>query len=165
MGLGGTVERKGKTVTLVLSRQNLPRLEKNQGREEFNRGAYIVFKEEKERPDMVLVASGSETMSLAVETGNFLKKKNISFRVVSIPDREEFLSQDERYIENILGPKDVLRAVIEVNKGQDWYQLLKEEYLAIFMETFDKSAPGKEVADYFGFSPRKIADKIMEMVL
>jgi transketolase len=107
------------------------------------------------------MASGSE-VSLALETADFLKEKNISSRVVSIPDRNEFLRQDKQYIESVLGPKDVLRVVIEMNNGQGWYRLLKDEYLAILMETFGKSAPGKEVADYFGFTPRKIADKIIK---
>ncbi|MEA2021818.1 MAG: transketolase [Candidatus Caldatribacteriota bacterium] len=155
------LKEKEKPVALVLSRQNLPHLEKYQGREEFNKGGYIVVKEEKEGPDVVLIASGSE-VSLAVETGHLLKEQNISSRIVSVPNREEFLSRNKRYIESVLGPKDVLRVVIEVNNGQGWYRLLKEEYLTILMETFGKSAPGKEVADYFGFTPRKIADKIME---
>ena len=103
-------------------------------------------------------------MSLAVETGNLLEEKNISFRVVSIPDRGKFLNQNEDYIENILGAKDVLRVVIEVNNGQGWHQLLKEKYLTVFMKTFGKSAPGKKVADYFGFSPEKIAKKIIKLL-
>ncbi|MCK5766846.1 MAG: transketolase, partial [Candidatus Atribacteria bacterium] len=155
------LKEKEKPVALVLSRQNLPHLEKNQSIEEFNRGGYIVVKEKKEKPDVVLIASGSE-VSLAVETGNLLEEKNISSRIVSIPDRGKFLNQDEDYIENILGAKDILRVVIEVNNGQGWHQLLKEKYLTVFMKTFGKSAPGKKVADYFGFTPRKISDKIME---
>ena len=157
------LQEKEKPVALVLSRQNLPHLEKNQGMEEFNKGGYIVVKEKREKPDVVLIASGSE-VSLAVETVNLLKEKNISSRVVSIPDRGKFLSQDKDYIENILGAKDVLRVVIEVNNGQGWHQILKEKYLTVFMETFGKSAPGEEVADYFGFSPEKIAKKIIQVL-
>ena len=155
------LKEKEKPVALVLSRQNLPHLKKKQGVKEFNRGGYIVLKEETGNPDVVFMASGSE-VSLALETAGFLKEKNISSRIVSVPDREEFLRQDKQYIESVLGPKDVLRVVIEMNNGQGWYRLLKDEYLAILMETFGKSAPGKEVADYFGFTPRKISDKIME---
>ena len=157
------LQEKEKPVALVLSRQNLPHLEKNQGMEEFNKGGYIVVKEKREKPDVVLIASGSE-VSLAVETVNLLKEKNISSRVVSIPDRGKFLSQDKDYIENILGAKDVLRVVIEVNNGQGWHQILKEKYLTVFMETFGKSAPGEKVADYFGFSPEKIAKKIIQVL-
>ena len=45
----------------------------------------------------------------------------ITGRVVSIPDSEEFLKQEKKYIEEVLGPKDALRVVIEANTSQGWY--------------------------------------------
>ncbi|MEA1939316.1 MAG: transketolase, partial [Candidatus Caldatribacteriota bacterium] len=146
---GELLKEKEKPVALVLSRQKLPHLEKNQGTEEFSKGGYIVAKEEKEKPEAVLIASGSE-VSLASEASLILKVKGIANRVVSIPDREEFLRQDKKYIEEVLGPKDTLRVVIETNIGQGWYQLLGDSYLTVFMKSFGKSAPGQQLADYFG---------------
>jgi len=160
--MGGNNKRK--TRCFSVEQTKFTSCRKNPGDRRILKVGYIIVKEEKEKPEVVLLASGSE-VSLAVEVSDILKEKNYSARVVSIPEREEFLRQDEQYINSVLGPKDVLRVVIEVNNGQGWYQLLKEEYLTIFMKTFGKSAPGKEVADYFGFSPQKIADKIIEMVL
>ena len=156
-----TVKEKERPTVLVLSRQNLPRLKKAQGKEEFFKGGYIVAKEEKETPKAVLMASGSD-VSLAFEVSLILKEKNVSTRVLSIPDREEFLRQDKKYIEEILGPKDTLRIIIEANTGQGWYQLLGDSYLTVLMKTFGKSAPSQQVADYFGFNSKKIAEKIFE---
>ena len=155
------LKEQQKPVALVLSRQNLPHLFKNQGMIAFQKGGYVVVKEEKEKPDVVLIASGSE-VSLAVETSNLLKKKNIVSRVVSVPDRGTLFSQDEEYIENLLGGKDSLRVVMEVNNGQGWYRILKDKYLTVLMESFGKSAPGKIVADHFGFTAEKIAQKIIQ---
>ena len=46
---------------------------------------------------------------------------NITSRVVSIPDREEFLRQEKKHIEEVLEPKDALRVVIEANTDQGRY--------------------------------------------
>jgi len=139
---------------LVLSRQNLPHLEKYRGIKEFSQGGYIISHKEKEAPQVVLMASGSE-VSIAVKVNAILKVNGITSRVVSVPDREEFLRQGKKYIEEVLGPKDALRVVIEANTGQGWYQL--------FMKSFGKSAPDQQLADYFGFTPEKIAQKIIQL--
>jgi transketolase len=151
---------EGPTV-LVLSRQNLPHLEKYRGVKEFPQGGYIISHEEKEIPQVVLIASGSE-VSIAVKVNLILKVNGITSRVVSVPDREEFLRQEKKYIEEVLGPKDALRVVIEANTGQGWYQLLKDSYYTVFMKSFGRSAPGQQLADHFGFTPEKIAQKIIK---
>jgi transketolase len=147
---------------LVLSRQNLPHLEKYRGLKEFPQGGYIISHKEKEAPQVVLIASGSE-VSIAVKVNTILKVNGITSRVVSIPDREEFFRQEKKYIEEVLGPKETLRVVIEANTGQGWYQILNDSYYTVFMKSFGKSAPGQQLADYFGFTPEKIAQKIIQL--
>ncbi|GAG60801.1 unnamed protein product [marine sediment metagenome] len=147
---------------LVLSRQNLPQLEKCRGIKEFSRGGYIISHKEKEAPQVVLMVSGSE-VSIAVRVNLILKVSGITSRVVSVPDREEFLRQEKKYIEEVLGPKDALRVVIEANTGQGWYQLLNDFYCTVFMKSFGKSAPAQQLADFFGFTPEKIAQKIIQL--
>jgi len=147
---------------LVLSRQNLPHLEKYRGVKEFPQGGYIISHKEKEVPQVVLMASGSE-VSIAVKVNLILKVNGTTSRVVSIPDREEFLRQEKKYIEEVLGPKDALRVVIEANTGQGWYQLLSDSYYTVFMKSFGKSAPGQQLAEYFDFTPEKIAQKIIKL--
>jgi len=156
------IKRTEGPTALVLSRQNLPHLEKCRGIKEFSRGGYVISHKEKEAPQVILMASGSE-VSLAVEVSLILKVNGITSRVVSIPDREEFLSQEKKYIEEILGPKDALRVVIETNIGQGWYQLLGDSYYTVFMKSFGKSAPGQQLADFFGFTPEKNAQKIIKI--
>ncbi|MHC2994480.1 MAG: transketolase [Candidatus Atribacteria bacterium] len=154
------LKRTDRPTALILSRQNLPHLEKVNGLKEFSKGGYTITKEEGEKPEVVLVASGSE-VSIAVEVSNILRQKNISNRVVSIPDREEFIKQGEKYIEEVLGPKDALRVVIEASTGQGWHQLLNNSYYTVFLKSFGKSAPAQQLADYFGFTPEKIANDII----
>jgi len=156
------LERIEGPTALILSRQNLPHLEKYRGTTEFSRGGYIISHKEKEAPQVILIASGSE-VSLAAQVNIILKVNGITGRVVSIPNREEFLRQDKKYIEEVLGPKDALRVVIEANNGEGWYQLLHNSYYTVFMKFFGKSAPAQQLADYFGFTPEKIAQKIMKL--
>jgi transketolase len=108
------------------------------------------------------MASGSE-VSIALKINLILKVSGITSRIVSIPDREEFLRQEKKYIEEVLGPKEVLRVVIEANTGQGWYQLLNDSYYTVFMKSFGKSSPAQQLAEYFGFTPEKIAQKIIQL--
>jgi len=146
---------------LVLSRQNLPHLEKHRGSKEFSCGGYLISPKEKEAPRVVLMASGSE-VSIAQKVNLILKVSGITSRVVSVPDREEFLRQEKEYIKKVLGPQDALRVVIEANSGQGWYQLLSDSDYTVFMKSFGRSAPGQQLAEYFGFTPEKIVDNIMQ---
>ncbi|HBY57638.1 MAG TPA: transketolase [Candidatus Atribacteria bacterium] len=155
------VKKTDGPVALVLSRQNLPHLEKHRGTKEFSRGGYIISHQEKEVPQVVLLASGSE-VSIATNINLILKVNGITGRVVSIPDREEFLRQEKEYIDEVLGPKDALRVVIEANTGQGWYQLLGDSYYTVFMKSFGKSAPAQQLAEYFDFTPEKIAQNIIQ---
>ena len=109
-----------------------------------------------------MIASGSE-VSVAVKVNTILKVNGITSRVISIPDRDEFLRQEKKYIEEALGPKDALRVAIEANTGQGWYQLLNNSYYTVFMKSFGKSAPAQQLADFFGFTPEKIAQKIIKL--
>ena len=146
---------------LILSRQNLPHLEKVNGLKEFSRGGYVISKEEKNKPEVIFMASGSE-VSLAVEVGGILKQKDISYRIISVPDREELLKQEKEYIDKILGPPNALKVIIETNTGQGWYQVLTSPYQVVFMKNFGISGPGKKVGDYFGFNSEKIAQNIIK---
>ena len=119
--------------------------------------------QEKEVPQVVLIASGSE-VAIATKVNLILKVNGITGRVVSIPDREEFLRQEKKYIDEVLGPKDALRVVIEANTGQGWYQLLSDRHYTVFMKSFGKSAPAQQLAEYFGFTPEKIAQKIIKFL-
>jgi len=149
------LKRTDGPTALVLSRQNLPHLEKYRGVKEFSRGGYIISQQEKEAPQVVLMASGSE-VSLALKINLILKVKGITSRAVSVPDREEFLRQEKKYIEEVLGPRDALRVVIEASTGQGWYKLLNDSDYTVFIKSFGKSAPAQQLSDYFGFTPEKI---------
>ena len=156
------MERTDGPTALILTRQNVDHIEKVNGLSGAYKGGYVVSKEEGDQPDLVLMASGSE-VTMAQDVATILREKGKDPRIVSIPDRTRFISQDESYINEVLGPKDAFRVVIEAGRSQGWYRLLRDRYEVFSVETFGESAPGNEVAsECFGFDAEKIAEKLLK---
>ena len=149
------MERTEGPTALVFTRQNLPHIEKEYGLDEFAKGAYVV--EGDKDAEVVLLASGSE-VSLAHETAAELA---VSTKVVSVPDREKFLAQDDEYINQLLG-EDTFRVVLEAGVSSGWYQLLQDRYHIVSVEEFGASGPGAEVGAHFGFIASDIAAEIQK---
>jgi len=147
---------------IILTRQklaNLPHTEV-EFKEGVGRGAYIIMKEEKEKPDVTFFATGSE-VSLAVDSANQLMKLGKSVRVVSMPCWEIFDNQDEAYQESVVGGDLGKRVSVEAGVDLGWYKYIGREGLAICMESFGASAPASVLAPEFGFT----ADQIVERIL
>ncbi|NLJ80177.1 MAG: transketolase [Firmicutes bacterium] len=146
---------------LVLSRQNLPFIEKPKGWD-FNRGGYIIRREKGELA-VILAASGSE-VSLAVESAERLEKEGLGVRVVSIPCRELFLEQDEMYRREVI-PEDVPTLAVEFGVGCGWHQINPGGQVHIYdLRRFGASGPGSEVAEYLGFSVEALSKRVLEVV-
>ncbi|HLV09509.1 MAG TPA: transketolase [Halanaerobiales bacterium] len=157
------MERKDGPTALVLTRQGLPHLDKENTLEGVQKGAYIIKKEESNKPDVVLLASGSE-VSLAVEVAGLLNAKGKAARVVSVPDREGFFAQDESYIKELINGVDTLKAVLEAGIGSGWHRLLGTNYHLVTVEDFGESGPGDELAKRLGFDAEKIAADLLEKI-
>ncbi len=144
---------------LIFTRQDLPNIKKEKGLKNFNKGGYII--REDSEPDVILMASGSE-VSLAVEVAEKLSQRDKSSRVLSIPDREQFLVNED-YYKQFLRPFEALRVALEAGVGQGWYQLLDNNHdLLISVDEFGESAPGAEIYEKYGFSAEKIAVEILK---
>jgi len=154
------MERKDGPTALILTRQNLPHLDKVYGLEGAYKGGYIIRKE-KNQADLVLIASGSE-VSLAVEVADLLSKEGKDCRIVSVPDRVRFCEQGEEYIKEVTGGNEVFKVAIEVGVGNGWYRLLGIKHHLVSIEDFGASGPGQEVAAEFGFVADKIAADILK---
>lgn len=156
------MERTDGPTALILTRQGLPHLDKVNGLEGAYKGGYIIEKETG-TADVVLMASGSE-VSLAVEVAGLLREKGKDPRVVSIPDRVEFVKQGPDYIKEVIGGENLFKVAIEAGVGNGWYRLLGNKDLLVSVENFGESGPGKEVAAEFGFTAEAIAEDILEKI-
>ncbi len=155
------VSRKEGPTAIILTRQTVPLIDRSKypSEENLKKGAYILA-DTKGEPDLIIIATGSE-VHVALGTKEILEEKGIKVRVVNMPCMELFELQDESYKEEVL-PRSVKRRVsIEAARGSCWHKYVGEEGLIISMETFGKSAPGKVLFEHFGFSPEKVAEKIL----
>ncbi|MDR0811876.1 MAG: transketolase, partial [Paludibacter sp.] len=82
---------------LLFSRQNISDLPTD--KREVEKGGYIV--ETDEKPDVILLASGSEVSTLK-EGAELLKADGIKVRLVSVPSEGLFRSQSAEYQESVL---------------------------------------------------------------
>ena len=57
-------------------------------------------------------------------------------------------------------PAGVKRVAIEAGRGESWGRLLGEEGLFIGWEQFGASAPAEVLAEQFGLTPSKVADRV-----
>jgi len=145
-------------VALVLSRQNLPTLDRTKyaSVEGVRRGAYVLA-DCQGTPEIILIATGSE-VSLCVDAYEKLCAQGVKARVVSMPSWEIFEQQDRAYHEQVLPPSVRKRISVEAGTDLGWAQYVGHEGISISRTDFGASAPAKELFKEFGFS----ADAIVE---
>ena len=154
------LENKHTPSALLLTRQGVPVLEHNYDtlEDEVKKGAYIVQDSEKP-PELILIATGSE-VSLALETAKLLKDKNI--RVISMPCMEIFEKQSNEYKSSIIPGRGCLKVTIEAGITHGWEKFSGINGLSIGINHYGASAPGKVLADEFGFTAEKIEARIRD---
>jgi transketolase len=159
------IERTHNPVALVLTRQNVPVLDRSRyaSAEGARRGGYVVADAEGGDPELILIATGSE-LFLAVGAHEKLAAEGIRSRVVSLPCWEIFDRQDQAYRDEVLPPSVTNRVAIEEASTLGWERYVGTEGTIVGMHTFGQSAPFKDVEEEFGFTPDKIAAVAREAV-
>ncbi len=144
---------------LVLSRQPLPTLDRNKYAPASGvaRGAYVLADAPGGKPEIILIASGSE-VALAVEAHEKLAAGGLRSRVVSMPSWDIFEHQPQQYRDSVLPPDVTARVAIEQASTLGWERYVGWKGRVIGMKTFGASAPLKELQKKFGFEPEHIVD-------
>ena len=144
---------------LVLTRQNLPVLERGAGfgsASDLAKGAYV-YADGSNGVDLILIATGSE-VQFAVEARAALEAKGVSTRVVSAPCLEWFEEQSDAYKESVL-PKDVsARVSIEAGITSFWRSYVGDAGIAIGIDHFGASADYKTLYEEFGITTQAVID-------
>ena len=141
---------------LVLTRQNLPQYE-NSGLSAL-KGGYILADSDKETPDVLLIASGSE-VEQCMQAKAILKTKGVDARVVSMPCIEEFEKQTEAYRESVLPPEVKARVCVEAASPYSWYKYAGDRGEIIAMTTFGASGPANRLFELYGFTAENVVEK------
>ncbi len=152
-------------VCLILTRQALPTLDRTKyaAASGVAKGAYILADADDGKPDVLLLATGSE-VSLMINAYETLKAAGVKARVVSMPSWEIFEAQDAAYKESVLPAAISNRISVEQASTVGWDRYVGLRGKAIGMETFGASAPLKELQKKFGFTPEHIVDVAKGMV-
>ena len=147
---------------IVLTRQNLPQLE-GSSKEAFKGGYILAEAANKDKIDLIILASGSE-VELAVGAKEELEKEGKSVRVVSVPCMDVFEAQSPEYIEEVLPSAVRTRLAVEAANPMPWYKYVGLDGDVVAMDTFGASAPAKILFEYFGFTVANVVEKAKALV-
>ncbi len=157
------VERKNGPTTLILSRQNVPGIERDpQTLNNIQKGGYVIAPC-KGTPKVILMSTGSE-VSLCLEAAKQFNDKNIPVQVVSLPCWEVFENQDSAYKESVL-PKNVsARVAVEAGATLCWHKYVGPQGRIIGIDSYGESAPAPEIYRALGITVENIVNKINEVL-
>jgi transketolase len=126
-------------------------------------GAYVLADAPNGKPDVILIASGSE-VSLAAQAHEKLLAEGIASRVVSMPSWDIFEHQTREYQDSVLPPKVTARVAVEQASTFGWERYVGGKGRVIGMHTFGASAPLKELQKKFGFEPDQVVAAAKELL-
>ncbi len=156
---------KKEPVALVLTRQALPTFDRTKyaSAEGVARGGYILADAEGGKPQVILMATGSEVY-LCIDAYEKLKAEGIRARVVSIPSWDLFDHQDQTYRDQVLPPDITARVAVEQAAILGWTQYVGLKGRVIGMRSFGASAPLKDLQKHFGFTTEAVIQAAKEIV-
>lgn len=153
------LKRNQSPTGLVLTRQNLPVLERGAGfgaASDVAKGAYV-YVDGSNGVDLILIATGSE-LQFAVEARAALEAQGVSTRVVSAPCLEWFEEQSADYKESVLPDSVKARVSIEAGISSFWRGYVGDHGIAIGIDHFGASADYKTLYEKFGITTQAVID-------
>jgi len=150
---------------IVLTRQAVPTLDRTKygSAAGVAQGAYILADADGGKPQVILMASGSE-LGISVEAYEKLEQEGVRARVVSMPSWDLFERQDQAYRDRVLPPDVTARVAVEAGSTFGWERYVGTRGRVIGMHTFGASAPLKDVMKKFGFATDNIIRIARELI-
>jgi transketolase len=159
------IERKGPSALLLtrqaVSVQNRAVMAPAAG---LKRGAYVLADLGGGKPEIILMASGSE-LALIVDAANKLtQEEGVNVRIVSFPSWELFEEQSESYRNEVLLPSVKARLAVEAGITQGWERWTGDHGVIIGMKDYGASAPYKTLFEHFGFTTANVVEQAKAML-
>jgi transketolase len=156
-----SIEKGDGPSSLILSRQNLPFIERSEEQiHNIAKGGYVVS--DSENAQVVLIATGSE-VELAMKAQEALKADGIAARVVSMPSTNVFDKQDAAYKDSVLLPT-VRKVAIEAGVTDGWYKYVGLRGAVIGLDRFGESAPAGQLFNEFGFTVDNVVSTVKSVL-
>ena len=153
------MDQKETPNALLLTRQGVQVLELEMDSivDGVSKGAYSVM--DCENPELVFLATGSE-VSLAINVAKSMNDKRI--RIVSMPCWEIFERQSDEYKTSLIPDRGAMKISMEAGIIDGWEKYIGPNGLSIGINHFGASAPGKNLAEEFGFTAEQVEVKIRD---
>ena len=164
------LERRHVPAGIALSRQNLPVFERGTGEASGNtlaaasntaKGAYILAEAEGGKPDVLLIATGSE-VQLALAAREQLAAEGVKARVISAPCLEWFREQPAAYQESVLPASVTARVSVEAGVSLSWDKIVGTAGRSVSIEHFGASADYKTLFREFGMTTEHVVSAAKE---
>jgi transketolase len=159
------LEAGDRPVALVLTRQNVPTLDRTQfpTADGLRHGAYVLADAPNGRPDAILIASGSE-VGLIMSARQTLQDQKVLVRVVSMPSWELFDAQLQSYRDQVLLPSIPARLAVEAGASQGWHRYVGDRGDVLSVDRFGASAPGDVVMREYGFTVENVCKRTLALL-
>jgi transketolase len=147
------VETRDRPVLLALSRQDLPTLDRGRyaSADGLRRGAYVLLDAPDAKPELILIASGSE-VGLIVAAAERLQAQGVAVRCVSMPSWELFEALPQADRDAVLPPSVGARLAVELGVSQGWDRYIGARGDMLGVERFGASAPSEALLREYGFT-------------
>jgi len=159
------VEARDRPVALILTRQNVPTLDRTQfaAADGLRRGAYVLADAPDGKPELILIASGSE-VGLIVAAAQTLATQRIRARVVSMPSWKLFDAEPQDYRDAVLPPSVRARLAVEAGAPQGWHRYVGDHGDVLGIERFGASAPGNVTLREYGFTVEHVCRRALALL-
>ncbi|MFB6264129.1 MAG: transketolase family protein, partial [Bradymonadaceae bacterium] len=160
------VERQSGPSALVLTRQNVPVVDRSEfeTRGAAERGGYVLAEAPDGEPDVILIGTGSEVPLCVRARRRLHDEHGVSARVVSMPSWEEFERQAPSWREAVLPPEIDARLAVEAASAHGWERYVGAAGDVLGIDRFGASAPADVNFEKYGFTPDNVADRALELV-
>ena len=157
------LERRDGPTALLLSRQDLPVLDRDElgSASGVRRGGYVLW-EASPQPDIILMSTGSE-VHIALDAGRSLQQRGLSARVVSLPSWELFDAQPAEYRESVLPRGISARVSLEAATPLGWERYVGVDGVAIGISRFGASASAGEIYKQFGLTAERVVEEAVRL--
>ena len=155
------IERSNGPSSLLLSRQNLPFMQRTAAQiEAIKRGGYIL----KDAVDAraVIIATGSE-VQLAMQAAEQLATQGVPVRVVSMPSTNVFDRQEAVYQASVL-TKGLPRIAVEAGVSDCWRKYVGLEGAVVGIDSFGESAPAGALFKHFGMTTEHVVAAVQKVL-
>jgi transketolase len=157
------IEQTERPSVLVFTRQNVATLDRSvyASADQLQRGAYVL-NPSLEKPDVILLASGSEVELIAGAEAPLLKS-GVRARLVSVPCWRLFEQQSAEYRESVLPSAVRARLAVEAGSPLGWERFTGLEGATLTIDRFGASAPGATLFKEYGFTVEHVVERALAL--